>query len=78
MALPYSIDRYIHVNKLNIYSTTQVRLPVPKLVTFYNGRSDREDSILELKDAFRTEAGHFIDAELDIQVRVRMCQKILF
>lgn len=65
-------DRYIHVNKLNIYSTTQICLLVPKLVTFYNGNSDREDSILELKDAFNTEDGHFIDAEPDIQVRVRM------
>ncbi len=26
-------DRYIHMNKLNIYSTKQVRLPVPKLIT---------------------------------------------
>ena len=65
-------DRYIHLHKLNIYSTKQVRLPVPKLVTFYNGREDMEDSILELKDAFLTEDGQPVDAESDIQVRVRM------
>ena len=65
-------DRYIHMNKLNIYSTKQVRLPVPKLITFYNGKEDREDDILELKDAFRTADGQPIEAEPDIQVRVRM------
>lgn len=65
-------DKYIHMNKLNIYSTKQICLPVPKLVTFYNGTEDREDSILELKNAFRMENGQPIDAESDIQVRVRM------
>ena len=65
-------DKYIHMNKLNIYSTKQVRLPVPKLVTFYNGKEDKDDRILELKDAFKTEDGQQVDAESDIQVRVRM------
>ena len=65
-------DRYIHMKKLNIYSTKQVCLPVPKLVTFYNGKEQREDDMLELKDAFRTEDGRLINAESDIQVRVRM------
>lgn len=65
-------DRYIHMNKLNIYSTKQIQLPVPKLVTFYNGKDDREDSVLELKDAFRTEDRKSVSAEPDIYVRVRM------
>lgn len=65
-------DKYIHMNRLNIYSTRQIHLPVPKLVTFYNGKEEREDSILELKDAFRKEDGQPIDVESDIQVRVRM------
>ena len=65
-------DRYIHVNRLNIYSTKQIRLPVPKLVTFYNGMEEREDDILELKDAFLTEDGKPAENESDIQVRVRM------
>lgn len=65
-------DRYIHLNKLNIYGTKQLRLPIPKLVTFYNGKEDREDRILELKDAFQTKDGRFMDVEPDIQVRVRM------
>ena len=65
-------DRYIHVNRLNIYSTKQTRLPAPKLVTFYNGMEEREDDILELKDAFLTEDGKPAETESDIQVRVRM------
>ena len=65
-------DRYIHMNKLHIYGTKQVYLPVPKLVTFYNGEENREDSILELKDAFKTKNGQPIDIESDIQVKVRM------
>lgn len=35
-------DKYIHMNKLNIYSTKQIRLPVPKLVMYYNGKEDEE------------------------------------
>lgn len=65
-------DKYIHMNKLNIYSTKQIWLPVPKLVTFYNGKTEQEDAILELKDAFRTKDGRPVDAESDIQVHVRM------
>ena len=40
-------DRYIYMKKLNIYSTKQIRLPVPKFVTFYNGKKQREDDVLE-------------------------------
>ena len=65
-------DKYIHQHKLNIYGTRQIYLPVPKLVTFYNGKENREEEILELKNAFRTEDGKRIDVEADIEVRVRM------
>lgn len=65
-------DRYIHQNKFNIYGTKQIYLPVPKLVTFYNGKEEKEDEVLELKNAFRTEDGQRIDVEADIEVRVRM------
>ncbi len=68
-------DKYIHLNKLNIYGTRQLRLPIPKLVTFYNGKDDREDSILELKDAFKAKDGHSTDVEADIQVRVRISSR---
>ena len=69
-------DRYIHQNKLNIYGTKLIHLPVPKLVTFYNGKEDKEDEILELKSAFQTEEGQengqHMDVEPDIEVRVKM------
>lgn len=52
MDAAHLFDKYIHLNKLNIYSTKQIWLPVPKLVTFYSERDDKEDSIMELKDAF--------------------------
>lgn len=65
-------DRFIHQNRLNIYGTKLIPLPVPKLVTFYNGKDDKEDEILELKNAFHTNDGKPIDAEADIEVRVKM------
>ena len=44
-----------------------MRLPVPKLVTFYNGTRDQPDeTILRLSDSFPE------NAEADIEVRVRM------
>ncbi len=70
-------DKYIHEHKLNVYGERLIHLPVPKLVVFYNGIKDREDKILELKDAFEPEgeeAGKKIKKNLipDITVRVRM------
>lgn len=49
--------------------TTQIMLPVPKLVVFYNGTTDKDDEvILKLSDAFNE--NHRVEA--DIEVRVRM------
>ncbi|MBQ8482505.1 MAG: hypothetical protein IJ532_08240 [Alphaproteobacteria bacterium] len=63
-------DKYIQENGLKIYGEKQIPLPVPRLVTFYNGREDRADeSVLNLKDAFM---GNARAAEADIDVRVRM------
>ena len=54
-------------NKINLYSTTQQKLPIPKLICFYNGeRSASEHSSLDLFDAFPE------GAEPDIYVRVTM------
>lgn len=61
-------DKYVHVNKLNIYGSSLVPLPVPKLVVFYNGVQDKADGILELKDAFQADPYD----TADISVRVRM------
>jgi len=72
-------DKYIHDSELNIYGSELIPLPVPKLVTFYNGRTEKEDMYLELGDAFQAgkagqgnRSGAAADAEPDIKVRVRM------
>lgn len=62
-------DKYIQTNHLNIYGKKMVRLPIPKLVVFYNGKEKKEDTVLKLSDAFREESR---TVEPDIEVRVRM------
>lgn len=62
-------DKYIQRNKLNIYGKKIVRLPIPKLVVFYNGIEEKEDGILKLSDAFEAGEG---SAKSDIEVKVRM------
>ncbi len=62
-------DKYIHMNSLNIYGKRAVRLPIPRLVVFYNGTESNEDTILKLSDAFSPDQDI---AESDIEVRVRM------
>ena len=59
-------DKYIQVNHCNLYSTKMIKLPVPKLVVFYNGTQEMDDTILRLSDAFEG------DIESDIEVRVKM------
>ena len=59
-------DKYIQVNHCNLYSTKMIKLPVPKLVVFYNGTQEMDDTILRLSDAFEG------DIEPDIEVRVKM------
>ncbi len=67
MYLGRQYDRYIEETKQNIYGSKQMHLPVPQLVTFYNGDSDIEDKILNLSDSFEK------NGEMsDVQVRVRM------
>ena len=54
-------------NKLNKYGRELLRLPVPKLVVFYNGRLEQPDErILRLSESFPE------DADADIEVKVRM------
>ncbi len=62
-------DKYIQRNKLNIYWKKPVHLPVPKLVTFYNGIEGKGDEVLKLSDAFEADREA---AEPDIEVKVRM------
>ncbi|MBQ9564615.1 MAG: hypothetical protein IJU98_03405 [Synergistaceae bacterium] len=60
-------EKYVIENKLNKYGHTLLKLPVPKLVVFYNGEQEQADEvILRLSDSFPE------GAEPDIEVRVRM------
>ena len=44
---------YIRQNKLNLYGSQQLHLPIPKFAVFYNGRDDRpEVEEFRLSDAF--------------------------
>ena len=54
-------------NKLNKYGSELLRLPVPKLVVFYNGTIDQPDEkTLRLSESFPE------DVDADIEVKVRM------
>ena len=71
--LLYAADvykKYIEKNiRRKIFSSSQQKLPVPKLICFYNGVKETEDKvILSLKDAFETDE----NTEPDIDVRVTM------
>ena len=55
------------MSEINRDGTRQIKLPVPKLVTFYNGKEDVPDKILRLSDSFSG------NAELsDVEVSVRL------
>ncbi|MCR5796738.1 MAG: hypothetical protein K6G63_02330 [Eubacterium sp.] len=60
---------YISRNKLNKYGSKLISLPIPKLVVFYNGQTDKMDeTIIKLSDSFNESHR----AEADIEVKVRM------
>ena len=60
-------ERYIKEHKLNKYGKTLLKLPVPKLITFYNGVDDEpNEMVLRLSDSFPE------GMEGDIEVTVRM------
>ena len=66
------INKYIHDNQLDIYSSTQLELPTPKLLCFYNGIANKEDvSYLRLSDSFKKNIGK-TDGGSDIEVTVKM------
>lgn len=60
-------SNYINKRKLNIYSSSLIKLPVPKCICFYNGQKNAEDSkIFTLSDSFES------DEKPDIEVSVTM------
>lgn len=73
-------DRYIRMNKLNIYSIKQIRLPVPKPVTFYNGKEEREyawfiSEIRKRKQSIHIESA--VDGALDAMLENFALKKFL-
>ena len=52
MYLGRQYDKYIKKTGQNIYGKKQMMLPVPRLVTFYNGMDDVPDKVLRLSDSF--------------------------
>lgn len=67
MYLGRQYDKYIKETRQNIYGKKQIHLPVPKLITFYNGAEDIEDTVLKLSDSF-LDSSH----KADVQVSVRL------
>lgn len=60
-------EKYVRQRKLNKYGSHLLKLPVPKLYAFYNGKSEQPDEqILRLSDSFPE------GSETDIEVTVRM------
>jgi len=60
-------SNYITRQKLNIYSSSVIKLPVPKCICFYNGPKDVEDTLVfKLSDSFDNKD------ESDIEVSVTM------
>ncbi len=60
-------EKYINQTGMNKFGDTLIKLPVPRLIVFYNGtRNEPDQKILRLSDAFPE------GAESDIEVTVRM------
>ncbi len=60
-------EKYIKENAMNKYGSELLQLPVPKLITFYNGMKDAADeTILNLSDSFPK------GSKPDIEVSVHM------
>lgn len=60
---------YLSENKINKYGSTLIKLPIPKLVVFYNGRKDIDDEvILRLSDSFEEQLKHLSDIEISVKM----------
>lgn len=69
MYLGRSYDKYIKRTSQNIYGNKLMTLPIPRLVTFYNGKDNIPDHILNLSDSFPKGTDPDIS---DVQVRVKL------
>ncbi len=60
---------YVKQNDLDKFGTQMIKLPVPKLVTFYNGTKETEDVVqLKLTDSFDRK----VRDQSDVEVKVTM------
>ena len=69
MYLGDTYNRYINREKLNIYGTKKVKLPIPELYVIYHGeRGDKPDEITLSRDIFGLEdqANIFVDVKAKI------------
>ena len=69
MYLGDTYNRYINREKLNIYGTKKVKLPIPELYVIYHGeRGDKPDEITLSRDIFGLEdqANIFVDVKAEI------------
>ena len=69
MYLGRQYDKYIKRTKQNMYGSKQMTLPVPRLVTFYNGTVDVPDKLLKLSDSFPLKSKI---ADSDVEVTVHL------
>ncbi len=68
--LSQAYDKYIKKNKYNLYGGKKIEVPIPKLVTFYNGLKDTDDETdLYLSDLFPDDRNK---DDADVSVRVHM------
>ncbi len=69
MYLARQYDKYIKHTDQNIYGSSKMKLPVPRLVVFYNGQDDKDDRILKLSDLFMDGVD---PSRSDVEVTVHM------
>lgn len=62
-------QKYIIATEQNIYGRKKVRLPVPKLITFFNGKSNEPDQILRLSDLLIKD-DDTVDSDVEVSVHM--------
>jgi hypothetical protein len=61
-------EKYIEKNRFNKYGSKLIPLPTPKLVVFFNGKQDIDDTVLQLRSSFPADSS----VEPDISLSVKM------
>ena len=81
MYLSRLYEKYISDTEQNIFSEKQIQLPVPRLITFYNGEKAIDDQVLKLSSSFsKPEDTERSDVEVKvhlINIRPETSKKLL-